>query len=146
MLIQFHEKSVQWVRVYACGRTDMTNLLGAFRDVLTRRKPDTVNRVVVKWNVVAKWIGRRAPNQMPPPRPLVTAPCRTTVLLPLPPSFFLSFLAAYVTQPISFFWMLVIYSSILRQPFVGTLFYTLFLVTFKCLYSRILRTGLRAPL
>jgi len=32
----------------------MTNLLGAFRDVLTRRKPDTVNRVVVKWNVVAK--------------------------------------------------------------------------------------------
>jgi len=31
-----------------------------------------------------------------------------------------------VTHPTSFFCILVIYSSLLRQPFVGTLFYTLF--------------------
>ena len=119
-------KSVQWVRVYACGRTDVKKLLGAFRDVRTRRKKtDTVNHVIVKWNVVAKWIGRRTHNQMPPPRPLITSPCRTTDLLPPSTSFsLLSFLAAYVTHPTSFFWILVIYSYLLRQPFVRTLFYT----------------------
>jgi hypothetical protein len=77
---------------------------------------------------VAKWIGRRTPHQMPPtPFDLITAPCRITVLLPPPTSFSLSsFLAACVTHPTSFFCILVIFSSPLRQPFVGTLFYATF--------------------